>query len=145
MLDRLNRATVEIAIAAAVFTLVAGSLPLFQLLSPAQRLATITAAAIAVAALAYLRGREFFRLRLSGSTVALIIAAACALAALIGNGGAGIELREVLFFGLLPLASVTGFIWAVIEFFRFRTLQFAVELSLNLAGSLLFLSAASQL
>jgi hypothetical protein len=79
-------------------------------------------------ALIVLEGRSFFRARWSATTILVVVGVVCSIAATnVSTTFLRPAAAEMLFFGVLPLASVVGGLFALVRFLRYRSLQFAVE------------------
>ena len=130
----------RVLLALALFVL-AGSYPLgYELLTPAGRAVAVIAFVIGAVALSRYRGVDALKVRLSGSTVLVLIAAAItaieywpALWKAVPD-----SLFGLLFFAVLPLSFFSAAAYALVQTIRFQAVQFAVEASLCVWFAILF-------
>jgi hypothetical protein len=139
---------VEYAVAASLFVLELALVVLFSELSRVGRWALVASVVVAAIELATIVRAAFVRPRLSGSTIILGIGLISLLAGTntdFGDLMSTTDVGELLFFGVLPICAGVAFVWAAVQFFRFRALQFVLEVALSLVLAHMFLTVSSQL
>jgi len=113
-----------VTISCGIFVLVIFLTLLFEALSATGRLVVATMAIGGALALFLADGWSFFRFRLSASTAAMVIG-------FVGIA-AGTGLGTFMFLGLALVAASLGLVLALVQFVRFRSLQFILETAASL-------------
>ncbi len=121
--EALRKPATTFTIRGGIFVLVIFMTLLFEVLSPTGRLIVAATAIGGVLALVKAGQQSFFQFRLSGSTVVMVIGFA--------GIAAGIGLGTFLFLGLALLSASLGLVYALVQFVRFRSLQFILETAAN--------------